>query len=91
MAEFKGTKGIWEINSRASRNVRCNGITIANCSSGQNGDDQEEEEANAKLIASAPEMFEALKLCREYFLLKTDSKSEERADYIGEILKKATK
>lgn len=60
--EFKGTKGNWETNPRALRNIRCNGITVANCSSGQNGDKEEEEIANAKLIASAPEMFDMLKL-----------------------------
>ena len=58
--EFKGTKGNWEVNTRASRNVRCGNVTIANCSSGQNGENEEEEIANAKLIASAPEMFEML-------------------------------
>ena len=60
--EFKGTKGKWEVNPRASRNVRCGNVTIANCSSGQNGENEEEEIANAKLIASAPEMFELLKM-----------------------------
>lgn len=60
--EFKGTKGVWEINPRASRNVRCGNITIANCSSGQNGDNEEDEKFNAKLIASAPEMFKELVL-----------------------------
>jgi len=59
--EFKGTKGVWEINPKASRNVRCGNLTIANCSSGQNGDNEEEEFANAKLIAAAPEMFEFLR------------------------------
>lgn len=59
--EFKGTKGNWEINPKASRNVRCEGLTIANCSSGQNGENEEEEIANAKLIAAAPDLLEALK------------------------------
>ena len=59
--EFKGTKGKWEVNPRASRNVRCGNVTIANCSSGQNGENEEEEIANAKLISSAPEMLEMLK------------------------------
>ena len=59
--EFKGTKGKWEVNPRASRNVRCGNVTIANCSSGQNGENEEEEIANAQIIASAPEMFELLK------------------------------
>jgi hypothetical protein len=65
--EFKGTKGSWEINPRASRNVRCGNITIANCSSGQNGDNEEEEKFNAKLIAKAPEMFEMLKILVSHY------------------------
>lgn len=60
--EFKGTKGEWVINSKASRNVKCNGITIANCSQGQSGDNEEEERANAQLIANAPKMLEMLKV-----------------------------
>lgn len=58
--EFKGTKGKWEINSRASRNVRCNNSTIANCSQGQDGENELEEKANALLISKAPEMLEML-------------------------------
>jgi hypothetical protein len=61
MSEFKGTKGKWEINPKASRNVRCNNLTIANCSSGQNGENEIEEKANALLISKAPEMLEILK------------------------------
>lgn len=60
MENFKGTKGIWEINPRSLRNVKCNELTIANCSAGQSGDKEEEENANAKLIATAPELLEAL-------------------------------
>jgi len=54
--EFKGTKGEWRINPRASRNIKCGEITIANCSGGQCGDNQEQEEANAKLISCAPKL-----------------------------------
>jgi cell division septum initiation protein DivIVA len=32
-------------------------------------------------------LVDMLQKCKEYFLLKTDSKSEERADAIGEVLK----
>ena len=64
--EFKGTKGKWEINPKASRNVRCNNLTIANCSSGQNGENEIEEKANALLISKAPEMLEMLnKVCEK--------------------------
>lgn len=54
--EFRGTKGKWEINPRASRNVRCENLTIANCSQGQDGENELEEKANALLISKAPEM-----------------------------------
>jgi hypothetical protein len=56
--KFKGTKGKWEVNPRALRNVRCNDISIANCSSGQSGENEIEEIHNALLISKAPEMLE---------------------------------
>jgi len=65
MDNTKFTKGKWEINKRASRNVRCNNLTIANCSSGQDGENEIEEKANALLISKSPELLEAL-----YNLLK---------------------
>jgi hypothetical protein len=61
MDNTKFTKGIWVINPKALRNVRCNNLTIANCSSGQNGENEIEEKANALLISKAPEMLEMLK------------------------------
>lgn len=84
--EFKGTKGNWEINPRASRNVRCGNVTIANCSAGQNGDDEEIEKANAKLIAAAPEMFEFIAS------LENDNNSIPKFmwDKRNELLKKIT-
>jgi hypothetical protein len=36
-------------------------------------------------------LLEMLQKCKEYFLLKTDSKSDERADAIGEVLKQFKK
>jgi hypothetical protein len=56
MSNFRGTRGKWEINPKASRNVRCNNLTIANCSSGQNGESEIEEKHNALLISKSPEM-----------------------------------
>ena len=50
MENSKHTKGKWEINPRASLNIICNDKTVANCSSGQNGENLEEEQANAKRI-----------------------------------------
>jgi hypothetical protein len=58
--ETKHTKGVWEVNKRALRNVKCNGLTIANCSAGQSGDKEEEEVANAKLISTVPELLETI-------------------------------
>jgi hypothetical protein len=37
------------------------------------------------------EMLEMLQKCKEYFLLKTDAKSEERADAIAQLIEEATK
>lgn len=88
--EFKGTQGKWEINPRASRNVRCSKGTVANCSSGQSGDNQEEEEANAKLIASAPEMFEMLNYILDEELFFNDGKPSIRTREITELLIKIT-
>lgn len=61
MSEFKGSKGEWFINKKALRNVRCNNITIANCSQGQSGANELEEIANALLISKALLMLEMLK------------------------------
>ncbi len=83
--EFKGIKGKWKVNPRASRNVRCGNVTIANCSSGQNGENEEEEIANAQLIASAPEMFEMLK-----DLLNSESLSLRAKTNIEQLLTKIT-
>jgi len=58
MKSTKHTKGIWEINPKAMLHVRCGSQTIANCSSGQSSDREEEESANAKLISAAPELLE---------------------------------
>jgi len=37
------------------------------------------------------EMLGMLQKCEEYFLLKTDAKSEERADAIAQLIEEATK
>jgi hypothetical protein len=84
--EFKGTKGKWEINPKASRNVRCNNLTIANCSSGQNGENEIEEKANALLISKAPEMLEMLK----HIVYYLDNKSTPNIENIKQLIKEAT-
>jgi len=64
MANFKGTIGKWSINKHSSTTVECNGRSIATTggySDNKNMDKVcEENDANAKLIASASEMLEKL-------------------------------
>jgi hypothetical protein len=94
MGEFKGTKGKWELkNNEYGYNTSVFTDNSQNpfrtiCVSRVN--DQEQNNANLLLISKAPEMLEMLKKCKEYFLLKTDAKSEERADAIGQLIKEAT-
>ena len=86
--EFKGTKGKWEIDKRASlRVVDSKGTTIANASSGQSGERIEIEKANAKLISAAPELLEALKLV--YGKMTAESYSEQDFDKVEQAIKKA--
>lgn len=85
--ERKFTQGEWLVNPRASRNVKCNGVTIANCSSGQSGDSEEEEIANTKLISAAPELLEALKIC--YASLSTYGSHPIIEKQVENALKKA--
>jgi hypothetical protein len=84
--EFKGTKGKWEVNPKASRNVRCNNLTIANCSSGQNGENEIEEKANALLISKAPEMLEML----DYLSTRLGTAFEREIQEINQLIKEAT-
>jgi hypothetical protein len=56
--EFKGTKGKWEVNENLE--IISGSNIIADCNWLTHFD-----EANAKLIASAPEMLEMLKQCVE--------------------------
>lgn len=69
MENFKGTKGEWSISKRASMAIECNGRVI--CSTGGYQDSSRSEEVheenqyNAYLISSAPELLESLKECLE--------------------------
>jgi hypothetical protein len=64
----KHTPGPWKINPRASLHIVSNdNKTIASCSSSQNGDNLETEQANARLIASAPDLLEALQTTKKFF------------------------
>ncbi len=88
--EFKGTKGKWErvLLEETEFYTRKNEIHY-----GKEGECIAEfvhNDYDALLISKAPEMLDMLQKCKEYFLLKTDAKSEERADAIGQLIKEAT-
>ncbi len=101
--EFKGTKGKWvaesyddDSNGWISVKTPVGNITIYGvCTTGVNKEGvlllKQEAEANAKLIASAPEMLEALKEA-----LSTLNKDFSKGDIIDleinlrEIIKQAT-
>lgn len=87
--ETKFTKGNWKLQKDNSiLSLGFENVLVAQICSANNND--VEKNANALLISKAPEMLEMLEKCREYFLLKTDEKSDERADAIGELIKQAT-
>lgn len=52
---------------------------------------QQEQDKNMYSEEEVDVLVDMLQKCKEYFLLKTDSKSEERADAIGEVLKQFKK
>jgi hypothetical protein len=56
----KHTPAPWTVNPKAKTNIRHGNLTIANCSSTHDGSREEEEIANAKLIAASPELLKAL-------------------------------
>ena len=64
--EFKGTKGEWHIKEKCASILDDNGKSVL-CWNGVATSTFEEDEvvlkANSKLIASAPDLLEALKLC----------------------------
>jgi hypothetical protein len=89
MNEFKGTKGKWELlKDNYFCEIQTKKPLKSICAINSN---LEEHLYNALLISKAPEMLDMLQLCKEYFLLKTDTFSEERAEAIGQLIKEATK
>ena len=87
--ERKFTKGEWGVNSANKSEVNTfNGIAIADCSKSLMITN-DEKEANAKLIAAAPEMFNAL--CEIYHDKETLSDLfDSQRELVEKALKKAT-
>lgn len=82
MQEFKGTKGSWRVSRDFDEVTTSNkGILEGSkrvCKIATGFKKSSEIVANAKLIASAPEMLETLKEIREWY-------EKNQAEYLGEI------
>ena len=89
----KHTPAPWTVNPKAKTNIRHGNLTIANCSSTHDGSRAEEEIANAKLIAAAPDLLEALQELLSRF--QSSQIGYIKADYVKEkanlAIRKATK
>lgn len=100
--ETKHTKGEWAVNSANKQEVNSyNGISIADCSKSV-VIEVREKEANAKLIAAAPEMLEAIIKAKEMMetarkYMPKSIKNSDRYEFenanaaIGNAIYKATK
>lgn len=73
--EFKGTKGNWSIDDIGISNGMAPSVLVdkVNTICTVYGENQEASEANAKLIASAPELLEALQMVTTQFQDLLDS------------------
>lgn len=97
MSEFKGTKGKFRVSNQGN-----NGIFITNevgngaiCRLYDNNQlikNKEEAEANAKLIACAPEMLGMLKILLTDIIGKIPNSpaKESRIEQVEQLIKKAT-
>lgn len=84
------TKDEWRVNSANKTEVNSfNGIAIADCSMSQMIT-KEEKEANAKLIALAPKMLEALKEIAEGKGRYDTDKLKHASNTIEDMIKLAT-
>ena len=87
MKDFKGTKGKWNIEKmKYSFLISCDNPNWDIC---QTISDTKIDEANAKLIASAPEMFEMLKQTFEW--LYNDQRYSVKNPYLKQIEQLLTK
>ena len=68
MKEFKGTPAPWYFSNEGVLRVRAEEDDVVVCSYA-GYEYFEEEYANAKLIAAAPDLLEALQLCEEFMSL----------------------
>jgi len=86
MSEFKGTKGEWKF-IRNKNNFEIETFGISNWIIAKTITNAEQDEANAKLIACAPDMLEMLEDILEAF---KGNNFEISAHEIEELIKKAT-
>ena len=86
---MKHTKGKWEVDEiRGCKVVVCGSMVIASDLFDENEEPSIEElDANANLIASAPDMLEVLKKCSKYFINPLNMMGQE--DEIMEQIIKA--
>lgn len=93
---FKGTKGIWvaELGYERETTIKCGEIRIAEAKHYNNGTEdwscndpfKEEGQANAKLIACAPELLQMVK----DLLMNRNHMNEDQIYLAKELIKKAT-
>ena len=86
---MKHTKGKWEVKQADSKTVVvCGSMVIASDLYDENASPSIEEiDANANLMASSPDMLEALKKCSKYFINPLNMMGQE--DEIMEQVLKA--
>jgi len=79
------TPGPWEINERHGGVIYIEGVgnTVAICHDDGFDIDHAEAEANARLIAAAPQMLEALEACAAYWYYKRSPSIPEQSELIS--------
>jgi len=75
MDRFKGTRGPWETEADAINSIAIISSELEVCSVTANNEDDlltELEWANARLVASAPDLLEALELLVHYYMCEQE-------------------